>query len=360
MILKSPPVAYDPASGVPVYMSPNGSTTFYPTYDQWQDVPDNVMYFRYFPPGYAPAEPLTLWAGTITFDDKQTFYKVDPQGFLAFKYNMDLGEWEDGTIKRFVTPTKFHVATEADNFIDKKELAKALMDTGMFVAKTRYIEIGDEPKGGSGALNLKSMLLPDEVANIKKFLTFMPRSMLRDWFMKEVWPSIPANFSDSYGLKQGTKKQFEDLVWAAFIEIFNEANLEHVTREKKDPWDWEEEKVEAYYISQNEPALKELEGQISEYQGLALAFDPQAQAIMEQYAMLPKVGDLGLEINRQNAVKELLRQKDYASAQAIVDAFRYAADTVIGPAIENPIPFDIVAADGSAVVRRTEQGTGNR
>lgn len=348
MILMSPIVAYEPGTGIPYYESPTptGFPTIYPTYDQWNDVPANVQYFRYFPEAnnltYVPVGELTVWSGQYLFSDKPSYFRVDQNGFLAEKFDDGEKVWikyQDFGAP-FMVPPNFHQAPDFQP-VDKAELAQALLDTGLFIEKTKYITIGDEPVGGSGVLSLKSMLLPDEVANLKKFFTFMPRQMLRDWYMKKVYPSIP-------------DKQFENMVWASFIEIFNEANLEHINLKKIDGWAWEAEKLDAYYVSQNEPELAALESQISEYGQSSLAFDPQAKAIMEQYAMLPKIGDLGLEINRQNAIKVLLQQKDYQTAQAIVDAFRYAADTVIGDTITQPIPYNIVAADGSAIVRRSE------
>ena len=77
------------------------------------------------------------------------------------------------------------------------------------------------------------------------------------------------------------------------------------------------------------------------------------QKIMDDFQKLPKLGDPGFEINRQNAIKQLLLLKDYESAQAVVDAYRYAADTVIGPTLEEPIPVNVMDKNGTVLAEKT-------
>ena len=259
--------------------------------------------------------------------------------------------------------------------ITKEDLETVVVESGLFKVRTEYLIIGDEPLGkrgtqAPGVFDLKSVLEPDDYAAIRQYLTMMPRSMLRNFFMEKVWPGIPWDMIaiETGDNRQPTsaryvedpiyggghyKKQFEDLVWGAFIDLFNEANLEYCNKNSLEPWTWEGQKTDAYYVSSNQESLNELATQIQAYQDVSLALDPKAKNIMEQYAALPKLGDLGLEINRQNAVKELLKRKEYLTAQAIVDAFRYAQDTIIGEQLTKPIPYDITSEDGSTIVRAT-------
>lgn len=248
----------------------------------------------------------------------------------------------------------------------------AVVQSGLFKVRTEYIIVGDEPLDKTGGLppgvfDLKSVLSAEDYDTLYKYLMMMPRSMLHEFFMKKVWPGIPW---DQYANGTGPaptnrpltttiygeshyKKQYEDLVWGAFIDLFNQANLEYCNKNQMEPWAWEQQKTDGYYISSSQEALNDLAADIQNYQDVALALDPQAKLIMEAYVQLPRLGDLGLEINRQNAIKELLKKKDYLTAQAVVDAYRYAQDTVLGEQLTKPIPFDITAADGSLDVKAT-------
>jgi hypothetical protein len=243
--------------------------------------------------------------------------------------------------------------------------------------------VGDEVKG-SGVVNLKTLLKAEEYTNLVQYLTFMPRSMLWSFFMQKVWPSLPggertmmmsASMSGMGGGMSGgmgyespglvgydktsiygdthVGKAYEDLVWAAFVDVFNTANLEYVNKNQLEPWDWEETKTNAYYVSTSKDAIAQMANEIEGMRDVGLAMDPTARKIMEAYALLPKVGDLGLEINRQNAVKELLKKKDYTTAQAIVDAYRYISESEVGPTLTKPIPFNIVNESGQTIAKAT-------
>lgn len=249
---------------------------------------------------------------------------------------------------------------------ENQALGQTLKDSGMFKPKTSYLLIGDEPAGGAGVLDLKSFLPSADVESLKQFLTFMPRSIFREWFMTKVWPNLPQNYVwdyrtntglsedyEVYGNDRRFKKQFEDLLWASFIDLFNEANLSYVNQNQIEPWTWEQQKLEAYYVSQSNEAINAVESEFNSFLDVTLSLDPKAKEIMDAYESIPKLGDQGLEINRQNAVKELLKQKDYVLAQAIVDAYRYAQDTVLGPILTEPIPFDVTNEVGGAIVKKT-------
>lgn len=245
--------------------------------------------------------------------------------------------------------------------IPKSTAAEAIAATGLFKEKTEYILIGDEVKG-SGVFDLRTVLSPEDVAAIKQFLTLTPRQYLREWFLQKVWPSLPEKylwlFSDHGRYYEPVynvwrqKKEYEDLVWASFVELFNEANLEYVNKHQLDPWDWEQEKLESFYLSKDKAAIQEISQEIDKLSDAGLEADPKAREIMEQFASLPKLGDTGLEINRQFALKELLKKRDYEAAQAIVDVFRFINESELGQVAKEPIPFDIVT-DSGATIQKT-------
>lgn len=311
-------------------------------------------------PGYVPQEPVTQYKGSDPITGFLTYYKMDSAGVLIARYSESKKKWEYiADIGEIIRPGDLVNAITSN---DKAELADQLAQSGMFKPKTQYIIIGDEPSGGSGVVNLESMLEPEDFASIKTYLTFMPRSMLWDFFLKKIHPSLPAkNFAQGSNPTVKTAiyggwhniRQYETLVWAAFIDVFNVANLEYVNQQQIEPWTWEAKKLEAYYVSQSKEAIDELAKQFDGARDISLALDPEADKIMKAYMTLPKLGDIGLEINRQNSVKELLKQKEYALAQAIVDAFRYANDTVLGEQLAKPIPFNIADSSGQIVARKS-------
>lgn len=271
--------------------------------------------------------------------------------------------------------------------LTRDDVQSAIIETGLFKLKTEYLLIGDEPNpSGYGVVDLKVHLSAEDVKNMKQFLTLMPRQLLWDFFTKKIWPDIPwDNYTKGskddvfgqirfihagpgggggisydyhpadalYGTKH-QKKQYEDMIWGAFIDLFNESNLEYCNANQIEPWDWEAQKMDAYYVSSSQDSINALAQDIDQYRDVALALDPKAREIMEAYATLPKIGDIGLEINRQNAVKEFLKQKDYATAQAIVDAYRYVNDTVVADVVTQPIPYDITTPGGDVIARKSE------
>lgn len=255
---------------------------------------------------------------------------------------------------------------EPDMTIDK--VATELAASGLFKEKTQYITIGDEPQGGRGVVDLKASLDPENYSNLKRYLSMMPRQILREFFMTKIYPDLPWDMwtKADQGIPSNArrvedpiyggfhyKKSFEDMVWAAFIDLFNEANLEYINKNRLDPWSWEEQKTEAYYVSTDSQALAELEQELEGFRNVSLGFDPKAKVILEQLTKLPKLGDIGFEINRQNAIKELLKMKEYDTAQAIVDAFRYASETELGETLSKPIPYDITTGDGFVVAQKS-------
>lgn len=315
--------------------------------------------------------------------------RTDQTGIVLDVFDENTREWLSYGTQAFLPDDPLSIITidtAAGLLISDEALAQQLYDTGIFKKKTEYLIIGDEPKSPATAVvNLKTMISETDYQNLRKYLTLMPRSILWNFFMTKVWPSLPTEDESSRveaglsGLPYRTKpkgmgflgslmttrtttsiygdthtvKPFEELVWAAFIDLFNSANLEYINANQLEPWVWEQKKLDAYYVSQSETAIKDLEAEISAYGNVGLGLDPQAVKIMEAYAQLPRIGDLGLEINRQNAVKELLKKKDYVTAQAVVDAFRYINESDLGVTLTKPIPYDVISEDGTTVVKAT-------
>ncbi len=106
-------------------------------------------------------------------------------------------------------------------------------------------------------------------------------------------------------------------------------------------------------MSSSDTAITELASEIQGYSDTVLDQDPKARAIMEDFATLPKIYDAGFEINRQNALKQLLIRGEYDVAQAIVDAYRYVNDTVIGDALAKPIPVAVKTDSGETIANAT-------
>lgn len=310
---------------------------------------------------------LNQYKGTNPITGLTSHYQLDQNGNVYAIFDESADAWvlaqDVGGIEK---PTDL---SEALNTEEKGELAAQMLETGLFRKKTQYILIGDEPSGGSGVVNLQESFGEEDYKNLKKFLTFMPRQLLREFFMQKIWPDLPwTAFLDKnsgppsdavlvrdpiYGTSH-YKKNYEDMVWAAFLDVFNEANLEHINQEQIEPWTWESQKMEGYYLSQDNATMQNLEVEFAKFRDISLETDPKAKAIMEQFATLTKLGDVGLEITRQNAVKELLKMKEYQAAQAVVDAYRYAEQTEVGEAMKEPIPFDIKLASGEVVAKATK------
>lgn len=297
-----------------------------------------------------PVEPFVQVRGTDPVTNALTYYKADQNGYLVAKFSDAQNKWLDyETDGPFLRPGDLAPALNEN---DKQQLAIDMINSGLFKPKTEYMLVGDEPRGGHGVVDISAILKPDEVEKIKKLLVMMPRMMLREWFDTEIGPTLPGmafQVWDNFYGRSTMRKKSDEMVWAAFLDLFNQANLEYVNREQIEPWEWEQEKYESFLISQNAPAMQAIETEIKNYEDVDLALDPKAKKIIEEFLTLPKLGDPGLEVNRQNSIKELLKRKEYVLAQAIVDAFRYASQTELGETMTQPIPYDIVAPSGQVV-----------
>ncbi len=322
-----------------------------------------------YPASYMPGEVVACqFKAPNPLTGAYEYYRLDQNGFPLEKYMN--GQWKKAyPILQFTYPIGAGLVRRPANMVpamsdqDKEQLALELAASNLFKPLTNYLTIGDETPG-SGAIDFKSLLDEDTYSLLKQYLSFMPRQFLWDFFMQKIYPGIP--FAQVYGeVTEGNwitspiygtsymYKSYLNLVWMGFVDMFNVANLAFINETQMQPWDWENEKLLAYNMSQDQAALDEMRARFDEYNNVTLVLDPIAKNIMEQYASLPKLGDLGMEINRQNAVKELLKRAEYDSAQAIIDAFRYAKDTVLGPILINPIPKNIVMPSGVVLAEKS-------
>lgn len=283
----------------------------------------------------------------MSANGQETYYKVNDSGILVEAYvnntftpiiynpSSEPTVFVDGSyVKITLPPTS--ALTEAFTSQDADIVVNDIIERGLITPLTEYI-IGDHHPVGKAVVSIKSRIGEEDYNKLKSLLTFLPRMNLWAWFQETVMPNI-----QSYG-------SYEDMVWAAFVEAFNEANLEYISKNNLDPWSWEEQKVETYYLAENKNALLALEERYDGYIELNVNPDATAKALMLEYSELPKIGDIGLEISRQFAIKQLLIRKEYATVKGIIEAFRYASQSPIASAIEQKLPFDIVMGDNTVL-----------
>ena len=276
-------------------------------------------------------------------------------GYPLFIFDVTSNTWLD--IRGGPVPIFTNSLTPSLSQEEAAQVSSGVLSSGFFKTKTQYLVIGDEPSGGSGIVDLSKMLSLDQQDKFKTFLTFMPRQFLFDWFKKNVVPSFPgalavgsAKYMGLPAISSLYPNDFMDMVWAAFIDFFNSANLAYINSHQLSPWDWEQQKLTNFFISQNKDQLESLNKTFADYEKLNSDPDPKAKELMLRYSSLPPIGDPGLEISRQNAVKQLLLKKEYVVVEGIIDAFNYAQYTVLGESITRPIPFSIITDDGKQVL----------
>lgn len=311
---------------------------------------------------YQPIPPLTQYKGSDPYGDSTavTYFKLDAANVPVEIYVFtSLGErWRK--YSEFLSspdPVLPLITDKVFSDSDKNQLAFEMAASGSFKAKTEYLTVGDEVRG-SAVVNLKGMLNTVDYEAMKKYFTFMPRSMLWDFFIQKIFPGLPGGdpsmwiFHPTYGTKY-YHKPYTDLVWAAFVDLFNLSNLEYINSAQIDASEWERQKLDSYYVASSQEGIDAVNASLESMSDLGLALDPKAQAIMEQFAELPKLGDIGFEINRQNALRELLKKQAYVEAQAIVDIYRNLKNTKLGPLLEQPIPVSIISKTGQVLVSKT-------
>lgn len=332
-------------------------------------------------PAYSPSLPLVQYQGTDPSSGQINIYQVDQNGYLWKRFNASSGSWDSSTLGEFSRPANLTPLFGAQ---EQAQAADALTTNGVITEVTPYLIVGDEPDISlQNAIDLSTMLKPDDLTAIKSIFSQLPRAVLWQWFKDNVQNALPNGYTvdkkgvptmtygpggiplysirqNIYGETPTTRKLMQDETWSAFINLFNESNVEAIKVQmpfaplsSQTFWDWEAKKVEAFNAQVTSDEMKTLDTTMDSYIEAATPVDPEASYLMQQYALLPKIGDLGLEISRQNAIKELLKQKEYKAVEGIIDAYKYLHTTMLSDAVTSPIPFDIVSSDGSLVQKTT-------
>lgn len=296
------------------------------------------------------------------------FYRVDVKGFPVWKFQNGIWNqnWKPDSSLLIAANTyrRPYYLSPALSDSDDSQIALTMANSGLFKDKTTYLTIGDEPYPGDGVIDFKSLISDNDYTTLRQYLTLMPRQLLWDFYMKNIWGGIP--YSSGLGTEdtQGAyvtsiygdshlKKSYEDMVWAGLVDLFNSANLDYINANQITAQAWENQKTTAYYQGTSDESEAAVTAALEAAGDVSLSLDPKAMKIMNDFATLPKLGDPGFEVNRQNALKQLLLQKEYVVSQAIVDAYRYADDTIIGAALKVPIPVNLVGQDGTVLALKT-------
>lgn len=316
------------------------------------------------PGEYVPVSPLTQLRGTDPSSGMSYLYEVDANGILVARYDELNNEWLS-----FKTYGPFQRPTDLREPITKEEAVGILEDVksqGLITYATDYITTGDEPGGynfdqgmgssqsleqmsyegianaisakkGPYVLNIRDQVSAEDLKNLKNLFKLMPRQMLGEWFNFNIAEGLDTGGLDGPIIK-GSRRVGYGMVWAGIIDIFNEANLEYIRENNLAPWDWEEEKMKVYLTSQNKSEMEKLRLKFEEYSS---QFDLRAQKIMAEFAALPKLGDVGLEVSRQYAMSEFLKNGDYDSAEIVVKAYQTANQTEMKEALASPVRYDV-------------------
>lgn len=205
-----------------------------------------------------------------------------------------------------------------------------------------YIVAGDEP--GKDVINLDLSAYVDAAtfSSLKESLKVMPRLRLKEWYEAQVAPLIP--------------REFNTVVWKAFINLFNRVNIDHLNSLQAkgltiDPWTWEGEKLRASYTAEMNAGINSVMANYDQAFTMALQNqqDPIRVALEERFAKLTPILDSGLEINRQNAIKKLLDDKEYDTVSDIITLYENAPASV-NDAFKTVPVFDMELA-GSTITQ---------
>jgi hypothetical protein len=248
------------------------------------------------------------------------------------------------------------------------EAAQAAYESGLFTSIVDYLAVGDEPQPPpdqiaqgqvyTGVIDLNALLKPDQLDSMKKFFLMLPRSFLQGWFNDQIVPNLAKDANQ--------QPLYKDMFWGAFINLFNQANLAYIqtpgitnveTGLPYKPWEWEAKKLDLMMMANNQSDLATLQQQMTDYSTTS-KLDPRNAQLLRDYRKLPRLGDMGLEITRQNAINELLKLGEYDTVQAILDSYNYAhATQAMSDALTSPIPFNIVDKSGKQVSKSTNLTT---
>lgn len=178
---------------------------------------------------------------------------------------------------------------------------------------THYIVVGDEPPDSIMTIDLSNYMSVDDFNTLSQNLRYMPRANLKDFLDQYIRPVVDP--------------QYFDIVKKAIINLFNTVNVDEINKRAIGPWVWEQQKTEALYLSSANVQMENLTEYLNPVPPTA---DQLREAkITADYASLPPIGDLSLEIRRQAAVKGLLNLKEYDAAQQIIDAYKNADENTV-------------------------------
>jgi hypothetical protein len=285
------------------------------------------------------------------------------------------------------------------------DAVEEIIKTGHFRPKTTYLSFapiteklkafgyGDfysEPTG-EAVLDLESLLKLEDFNELKNQLVNVPMEVLGQFFDENIMPMIPSekllnvpegeqaslpspkqlseyekaladykaktgkavyvkltppkppkplqNMVTVNGMSVNVETSFAKVLWGGVLDLFKEVNLEYTLDKGISPKDWEEQKYTAYLISKDPQAKKDVETAIQK--SIDVSTDPKAVPVLEEYLKLPKLGDEGLEINRQAAIRELLLKKEYDTALAVIKVYQYAIESGLGDGLSKPLPYTV-------------------
>ena len=253
------------------------------------------------------------------------------------------------------------------------DVIEALVSSNLYIVPTAYLP--DEPlKEGVAVLDVDAVLEPDHLDSLTKAFLSIPYTQYEEFFNKEIWVDIPqAKMLPVPTPVPRPFKVFEKvtpqsdfivanvpvnidashrgLIFNGLKDLYRRVNLQYCKENNTTPVEWEKMKTEAYLLSQDPKRVEAIKESMKLMADLSL--DPKAKVILEKYVQLPKIGDVGLEINRQTSIRQLLLAKEYETAEAIVEFFRYAAESSLAKSIESPLPFDITDQSGTVIARKS-------
>jgi len=177
---------------------------------------------------------------------------------------------------------------------------------------TKYIWIGDEPNINVVIVDLEQLLDAATIVSLKQTLTYLPRSELGALIDKQVKPIV--------------SPEFFPVIKKSFIDLFNKLNVAEAINRQLEFWDWESAKMRALYESNPDKMVDKtsLAYKLSTAGSVQYLEDQTIASLKEQYASLPKLGDLGAEASRQAGIIGLLQYKEFDMVQRIINAYKNA------------------------------------
>jgi hypothetical protein len=343
--------------------------------------------------GYLYQEPFYQAKGINPQTSLPEIWQLDSYGIPYARWNTQTNTWDnfkDIWQPGFVLPPQGQwqppiSPAEAQAGINQ-------LTTDLFTTFTEYLRWGDEPQILSLVVDFKKNLSSDLYSQLYNFLQLFPRQSLRDWFDANIVPNLPFDMIyqmgvggiavdqngnpilqagsagyvappqtvaavppqdwEAFGIRgafEANRKSCDPFIWAGFINVFNQANLDYCNKHQIAPWDWEDQKARLYLTAQNQNQMQQLQASFDAYRSTIFGSNPRAQDLINQYAALPKLGDLGLEVSRQAVFKKLLEEGEFDTAESIIVAYTQAQSTVLDAGLKSKIPVNVVTSSGRQV-----------